>query len=159
MSSTNYKLLHTRDERLTNQPVHFAVKTGGSSISNVEYNAQSKSTTSHSWQINPPAGVFIDRRVMWKSKFRIKLSGIARAGVKLAVYGTDTVLAPFPLHEMCLNQTAQVNGSSVSVNVNDIKAGLLQLYRNEDLALLNSTSPTHRYTEAIGFINSPFKLN
>ena len=64
MSSTNYKLLHTRDERLTNQPVHFAVKTGGSSISNVEYNAQSKSTTSHSWQINPPAGVFIDRRVM-----------------------------------------------------------------------------------------------
>ena len=62
MSSTNYKLLHTRDERLTNQPVHFAVKTGGSSVSNVEYNAQSKSTTSHSWQINPPAGVFIDRR-------------------------------------------------------------------------------------------------
>ena len=63
--------------------MHFAVKTGGSSISNVEYNAQSKSTTSHSWQINPPAGVFIDRRVMWKSKFRTKLSGIARNGVKL----------------------------------------------------------------------------
>ena len=162
MSSTNYKLLHTRDERLTNQPVHFAVKTGGSSISNVEYNAQSKSTTSHSWQINPPAGVFIDRRVMWKSKFRIKLSGIARAGVKLAEYGSNTVLAPFPLHEMCLNQTAQVNGSSVSVNVNDIKAGLLQLYRNEDLALLNSTSPTqadayYDYVATSAFNNSPFR--
>ena len=67
MTSTNFKLLHIRDERLFTEPVNFAVKSGANSISNTQYNAQSRSLTSHSWQITCPAGVYLDKRVMWYS--------------------------------------------------------------------------------------------
>ena len=164
MTSTNFKLLHIRDERLFTEPVNFAVKSGANSISNTQYNAQSRSLTSHSWQITCPAGVYLDKRVMWYSTFVVKCSGTPVNLKKLLNYGVDTVLSQFPLHEMVLNMTAQINGSSVSINLNDVKQGLLSLYKDEELKELNSTTPTmsdnfYLNSDASSDlnINSPFK--
>ena len=164
MTSTNFKLLHIRDERLFTEPVNFAVKSGANSISNTQYNAQSRSLTSHSWQITCPAGVYLDKRVMWYSTFVVKCSGIPAINKKILNYGVDTVLSQFPLHEMVLNMTAQINGSSVSINLNDVKQGLLSLYKDEELKELNSTTPTmsdnyYLNSDASNVLNanSPFK--
>lgn len=164
MTSTNFKLLHIRDERLFTEPVNFAVKSGANSISNTQYNAQSRSLTSHSWQITCPAGVYLDKRVMWYSTFVVKCNGTPANTKKLLNYGVDTVLSQFPLHEMVLNMTAQINGSSVSINLNDVKQGLLSLYKDEELRELNSTTPTmsdnfYLNSDASSDlnINSPFK--
>ena len=164
MTSTNFKLLHIRDERLFTEPVNFAVKSGANSISNTQYNAQSRSLTSHSWQITCPAGVYLDKRVMWYSTFVVKCSGTPLNAKKLLNYGVDTVLSQFPLHEMVLNMTAQINGSSVSINLNDVKQGLLSLYKDEELKELNSTTPTmsdnfYLNSDASDVLNanSPFK--
>jgi hypothetical protein len=83
---------------------------------------------------------------------------------KLLNNGVDTVLSQFPLHEMVLNMTAQINGSSVSINLNDVKQGLLSLYKDEELKELNSTTPTmsdnfYLNSDASNVLNanSPFK--
>jgi hypothetical protein len=76
----------------------------------------------------------LDRNIVWKSTYKLTITGTPAAGVYLVDLGNRDALAPLPLHMSATTLQVQVNNNSVSVNIRDVLPQLLRMY-GDDRAL------------------------
>ena len=146
MSSTSadFKTVNITDPRLHfDDQINYGVRGGASSISSVTFPAQSKSLTSHSFQINVPSlNTVVSKRVLWKCKVVYKVIGrVTEPGTFLVNYGKTCAPSVFPLHQSCITQTCQINSNTISINTRDVMLPLLRLNSKDAINDLNSISP------------------
>lgn len=143
MSSSDFKTIHIIDDRLKDvKEISYGVRTGGSSVSTVVYQAQSQSVNSMSFSIQVPSqNVVCDRRVLWTSSVVLRLIGIPKNGETLIQPGYSGALAPFPLHSLCQTQQCQINSNTISVNTRDILYPILKLHDRKSISDYNSSTP------------------
>lgn len=146
MSSTSadFKTVNIVDPRLHfDDQINYGVRGGSSAISSVTFPAQSKSLTSHSFQINVPSlNTIVSKRVLWKCKVVYKVSGkVTNIGDFLVQYGKTCAPSVFPLHQACITQTCQINSNTISINTRDVMLPLLRLNSKDAINDLNSISP------------------
>ena len=113
----------------------FGVVKSGQNVTTQVYPATSASPSSQTFSIQTPSEVTIlDRNIVWKSTYRLTISGTPAAGHYLVDLGNRDALAPLPLHMSATTLQVQVNNNSVSVNIRDVLPQLLRMY-GDDRAL------------------------
>ena len=116
MSSSEFARVLVRDERLDCHPsIPFAVYKSGQNVTVATFNAISQSTSSHTYNIQVPSETtIIDRRVMWESTVRFRITVNLQAGSNSAISGNQTEaivstakstgFGPWPLNTLCTTQ-------------------------------------------------------
>ena len=113
----------------------FGVVKSGQNVTTQIYPSTSQSNASQTFSIQTPSEVTIlDRNIVWKSTYKLTISGTPAAGVYLVDLGNRDALAPLPLHMSASTLQVQVNNNSVSVNIRDVLPQLLRMY-GDDRAL------------------------
>lgn len=151
------------DSRLNIKPtIDFAVYQGGQNVSQQQFSATTFNSSSHNYVIQVPSTTVVtDRRVLWQSTVEFTITGIPIAGNYLVNYGTTDSFAPFPLHQLCNTINAQINNTSVSVNMQDCLPGILRCMDKESLSKYSNTTPVYLDTyrdaspDQIGYVNNP----
>ena len=151
------------DSRLNIKPtIDFAVYQGGQNVSQQQFSATTFNSSSHNYVIQVPSTTVVtDRRVLWQSTVEFTITGIPIAGSYLVNYGTTDSFAPFPLHQLCNTINAQINNTSVSVNMQDCLPGILRCMDKESLSKYSNTTPVYLDTyrdaspDQIGYVNNP----
>ena len=163
MSNDFEKVLITDDKLDIQNKIKFGVFRGGSSVNYQTFNALSKSANSQTFSIQIPSeSVAVDRRVLWRCKVVIKLTGTAvrPAGVYLFDYGKTDGWAAFPLHQMVNNMTAQINSTSVNFQTSDLLPAIMRILPEDMLGHFNSYTPTYQdkyfdYADGVSANNNP----
>jgi len=121
----------------------FGVVKSGQNVTTQIYPSTSQSPASQTFSIQTPSEVTIlDRNIVWKSTYKLTISGTPAAGVYLVDLGNRDALAPLPLHMSATTLQVQVNNNSVSVNIRDVLPQLLRMYGDDrTLARWNGICP------------------
>lgn len=162
----NVLLLDPRLEGSRDGKINFAVKSGAQNISQVNYNAVSQGTSSHTYNVTVPSqSVLIDRYVEWATDFTFRINFNAPIALNAArtaqfQYGITEAFAAFPLNSMVTTMSATINSTTVSQNQRDLMPMFLQMLDEETMRELNSGCPTARdnyfqFEDAIQAINNP----
>jgi hypothetical protein len=110
----------------------FGVVKSGQNVTTQIYPSTSQSNASQTFSIQTPSEVTIlDRNIVWKSTYKLTISGTPAAGVYLVDLGNRDALAPLPLHMSATTLQVQVNNNSVSVNIRDVLPQLLRMYGDD----------------------------
>lgn len=150
----------------------FAVRSGASQTTYQRFPATSASNSSLIFSVQVPSeNVVIGRDVLLTSglSFTMTAGNAAGAGNPGAVpvgasafnYGVSDALQAFPLASLMTTATAQINNTSVSVNLQDILPSLLRMNNSRELYRFNSTTPSlpdqayARYAQALLSNNNP----
>ncbi len=140
-----------RDASLNDISSHidFAVKKGPSQLTSQEFLANSSSASQLSWNITPPSeSTAISRRIMLKSTVLFTLNIGVAAGANLGTtyawrYGVRDALQSFPLQKLITTLTCSINNTSVSINMQDVLPGLLQMIDKRVLQEYHGSTPTY----------------
>jgi len=121
----------------------YAVKSGASSCTYQTFKATSVSNSSMSFNIVVPSeSIVLDRHLMLKTTFGIQLTiANVQAGARALDLGLTSSLQSFPISSNMTSCTAQINNTSVSVNLKDILPLLMRCTNLEDLEKYNATAP------------------
>jgi len=113
-------------------------------MTSAQFNAISKSNTSHTFNIQVPSEqTLIDRRVLWQSTVVLSfVTASVPVGQPPMNYGVSDALAPFPLHNLASVMTATINNNSVSVNIRDVLPSILRFNDSRELQRYNGYTPT-----------------
>jgi hypothetical protein len=150
----------------------FAVRSGASQTTYQRFPATSASNSSLIFSVQVPSeNVVIGRDVLLTSgiTFTMEAGNAAGAGNPGAVavgatvfdYGYTDALQAFPLASLMTTATAQINNTSVSVNLQDVLPSLLRMNNSRELYRFNSTTPSlpdqayGRYAQGLGANNNP----
>lgn len=150
----------------------FAVRSGASQTTYQRFPATSASNSSLIFSVQVPSeNVVIGRDVLLTSgiTFTMKAGNAAGAGNPGAVpvggvvfdYGNTDALQAFPLASLMTTATAQINNTSVSVNLQDVLPSLLRMNNSRELYRFNSTTPSlpdqayGRYAQGLTANNNP----
>jgi hypothetical protein len=141
--STDFQKVLVKDDRLNcSDSIRYAVQKGGQNITSAQFKAVSATPSSHTYNIQVPSEqTIIDRRVLWRSKVKIRVADPAFTSDNITIGLTDA-LAPFPLHQLVSVMTATINNNSVSINMRDVLPALLRLIDDKELARYNGYTPT-----------------
>ena len=150
-ASSDFERILVKDDRIgcITDKIKYGVLKGGQNVTSQTFNAISKSSSAHVFNIAVPSlETIISREVLWKSSFTLRIE--TDATVKrdhfpyfyMVNYGVTDALAPFPLHQLVNTMTATINNNSVSVNVQDVLPAILRLADPDELALYDATTPT-----------------
>jgi len=161
MSSDFAKKLVYDDRLMVSDSIDYAVIKGGSQVTQATFGAISQSTSSVTFNVQVPSEqTIIDRRVLWKSTFIVRVAGTPTINTYLLRYGYDTALGPFPLHNLCSVMSATINNNTVSTNIQDVLPSLLRMNDQRELMAYNSTTATQFdnyqvYSDGIAAANNP----
>ncbi len=155
-----------RESRLNDvsSQIDYAVRQGPSQSSYQQYNANTQSTSNVNFVINPPSeSVVLDRRLLFQAKldFTVTVSAGVKQDDNVFPYGFGGVgFKPFPLSNLITVASANINNTSVSVNLQDILPSLLRTMDIEDLAEYQNMSPIYPdnykdYKKALQTNNNP----
>jgi hypothetical protein len=141
----SFKTLLVEDARISDltSDLGYAVESGAASVTYQQFGAISQSASQITFQIQcPNENVIIDRAVRIQSTLAISvaIAGVT-AGALAFNYGQNDSLQAFPLASLMLTLQAQINNTSVSVNLQDILPQILRLNDNRELLRYNSTTP------------------
>ena len=149
--STDFQRILLKDDRIgciTDQ-IKYGVLKGGQNVTSQEFNAISKSTSAHVFNIAVPSlETIISREVLWTCDvtFKIVQDQAAKdagfAHMFTVNYGVTDALAPFPLHQLVSTMTTTINNNSVSMNIQDVLPVMLRMSDPDELAEYDSTTPT-----------------
>jgi len=167
MSQQIEPILVKDDILMCSDKIGFAVSKGGQNVSFQRFPATSTSSTSHVYTINVPStNVVMSREVLWTSEVTLTVSGIPAQDKYLLEADPDNNLydcvAPFPLHQLTTNLSAQINNTTVSNTTNQILDPILRQLEKGKLSRYNTTTPVYLdnisdYTvESATYVNSPF---
>ena len=162
MSSADFRKVLVEDARMrVTDSLPFGVVKSGQNVTTQIYPSTSQSPASTTFSIQTPSEVTIlDRNIVWKSTYKLTISGTPAAGVYLVDLGNRDALAPLPLHMSASTLQVQVNNNSVSVNIRDVLPQLLRMYGDDRaLARWNGICPlapdTYRnYGDQLGANNN-----
>jgi len=149
-SLSSFDRIIVKDDRIGRGACHlkYAALKGGQNVARqVFFNAISKPTSAHVFNIAAPSlETIISREVLWTSTLTLQTNLVnGRGGVPgiCAVNcGVTDALAPSPLHQLVNTMTATINNNSVSMNVQEVLPALLNTCAPEELAEHDSTTPT-----------------
>ena len=152
MSSTDFERILIQDDRIgcITDKIKYGVLKSGQSITAQTFNAMSKSTTAHVFNIAVPSlETIISREVLWTANFTLKIdidptvkANAAFSSMYTVNYGVTDALAPFCLSQLVNTLNVQINNTSISTNLQDVLPALLRLSDPDDLAEYESTTPT-----------------
>jgi hypothetical protein len=142
MSSSDFKLKLAYDSVLNDvsSSINYSVKKGPADRTFQSFNANSASSSSINFTINPPSeSTVVDRDVIITSKinFQIKIGDSQASpanvppGESIWNYGLSESLQSFPLNRLMTNSTLSCNNVSISVNNSDVLPGLLRCLPKE----------------------------
>jgi len=152
--------------------IDFAVKSGASNKTYQRFPSTSASNSSLIFQITVPSeNVVIDRNVLINTGLSFTMTagnsagagnpGAVPVGSKAFDYGVTDALQAFPLASLMTTATAQINNTTVSVNLQDVLPSLLRLNNSRELYRFNSSTPSlpdqayARYGQGVGANNNP----
>ena len=143
--STDYVKYHILDDRLClSDSIKYGVYQSGQNCTVNTFEALSKSTSTLTFNIQVPSEqTVIDRRVLLRNKFKIRITGTPAVGQYLVNLGSTDALAPFPVHQMISTAQITVNNNTVNLNVQDVINVLLRSNDIRELAAYNSMCPTY----------------
>ena len=161
--SQDFKKILVKDDRLNvSDTVSYAVHKGGQNMTSAQFQAISKSNTSHTFNIQVPSEqTLIDRRVLWQSTVVLAFTTAAvPVGQPPMNYGVSDALAPFPLHNLASVMTATINNNSVSINIRDVLPAILRFNDSRELQRYNGYTPTMwdsllNYADGVGSNGNP----
>ncbi len=149
----------------------FAVRSGASQTTYQRFPATSASNSSLIFSVQVPSeNVVIGRDVLLTTglSFTMTAGNAAGAGNPGAVpvgsyafdYGNTDALQAFPLASLMTTAQAQINNTSVSINLQDVLPSLLRMNNSRELYRFNSTTPSlpdqayARYADGVGANNN-----
>jgi hypothetical protein len=131
--------------------ITYGVKSGAASNTYQRFNAVSNTPNSivHNIQV-PSESVLVSREILLESvmTFNIKISVIARAGAAAGnldtdfEYGRHFALKSFPFNSLINTAQANINNTSVSINLSDVKNVFLKLMNKCELQKYFGLCPT-----------------
>jgi hypothetical protein len=150
----------------------FAVRSGASQTTYQRFPSTSASNSSLIFSVQVPSeNVVIGRDVLLTSGITFTMTagnaagtgnpGAVPSGTACFNYGVSDALQAFPLASLMTTATAQINNTSVSVNLQDILPSLLRMNNSRELYRFNSTTPSlpdqayARYAQALAASNNP----
>lgn len=123
--------------------INYAVLRGAQSISTQKFPATSQTASSHIYSVQVPSTTtVVDRNLVWGSDITFELKGTVLADKFLVEYPTNTILAPFPLNQLCTNMSVQINNTTLSLPVNQVLDPLLRSVDKDDIARWQGSTPT-----------------
>ena len=162
-AGSEFKKVLVRDNRLNvTDAIEFAVMKGSQNMTSFTANANTLSTSSHTWNIQVPSETtIIDRRVLWRSTFILQITGKSPVvGQPIINYGVTDALCAFPLHQSTSVMTCVINNNSVSSNMRDILPALLRMNDIRELQRYNGFTPVMadvvgKYSDFVGANYNP----
>ena len=163
MATSDVQFVKVQDDLLdVSDKIRYAVQKGPSQYTLNTYKAISQTPSSHVYNVVVPSeNTVINRRILWKSTCVLKVdcAGVP-PGSFPCDYGLTDALGPMPLHSLCTTIQSTINNSTVSTNINDLLAPLLQIHDSRQLAAYNSTTPTmpdnyRIYADGVLGVNNP----
>jgi hypothetical protein len=144
MASQIEPILVKDDILMATDKLSYAVLKGGQNVSVQSFPATSTSANSHVYQINVPStSVVLDRHLLWRSEIIFTVTGTPVSGRRLVDWGLNCAVAPFPLHQLVQNMSAQINNTTVSATTNQILDPILRCLSKRELARYNSTTAVY----------------
>jgi hypothetical protein len=144
MSSQINPVLVKDDILMVSDVIDYAVMKGGQNVSVQQFPATSTSSNSHVYQINVPStSVVLDRHLLWHADITFTVTGTPVTGRPLVDWGLTASPAPFILHQLCQNMSAQINNTSISATTNQILDPILRCLDKKTLARYNSTTAVY----------------
>jgi hypothetical protein len=145
MASSDFTNVLVKDSRLAaiTDSLTYAVQSGASSNTYQSFPAVSSSNSQLSFQVQVPSeNVVVSREVMLRATLNFTMEytpGVAKGFAPNLC--ADTALSPFPLNQLFVTATAQINNTSVSSNIQDILPIILQLTDQREVSCYNATTP------------------
>jgi hypothetical protein len=170
---TDFRAVLVRDSVIGDitSDIDFAVKSGASQTTYQRFPATSASNSSLIFSVQVPSeNVVIGRDVLVTTglSFTIRAGSASGAGANFVPngatafqYGRTDALQAFPLASLMTTAQAQINNTSVSVNLQDVLPSLLRLNNSRELYRYNSMTPSlpdqayARYASGVGDNNNP----
>jgi hypothetical protein len=122
----------------------FAVKSGAQNVTYQQFVATSASNSALIYSIQVPSeSIVIDRAPLLRGTiaFRDLISNVP-VGQSAFSYGETDCVQSFPLNSLFTTATAQINNTSVSVNLQDIKDALLKMTDTREILKYNGMTPS-----------------
>jgi hypothetical protein len=162
---TDFRAVLVRDSVIGDitSDIDFAVKSGASQTTYQRFPATSASNSSLIFSVQVPSeNVVIGRDVLITTglSFTINATGVPAAS-KVFQYGLTDAFQAFPLASLMTTAQAQINNTSVSVNLQDVLPSLLRLNNSRELYRFNSMTPSlpdqayAEYATGVGDNNNP----
>ena len=170
---TDFRAVLVRDSVIGDitSDIDFAVKSGASQTTYQRFPATSASNSSLIFSVQVPSeNVVIGRDVLITTglSFTLQLGSLSGTGPHAVPvgatafqYGRTDALAAFPLASLMTTAQAQINNTSVSVNLQDVLPSLLRLNNSRELYRFNSMTPClpdqayAEYAGGVGDNNNP----
>ena len=107
------------DDRLNvSSSIDYAVEKGFTSIAQNVVSASSLSTNQMSYNVVVPSmGTIIDRSVLFRNTFILKIEGTAPAGQFLVNLATTDALGSYPINSQIANYNVSINSQSYTFNI------------------------------------------
>lgn len=149
-----------KDSRIDNivDTIGYGVFSGASQSTFQQYPASSTSTNQICFNCPIPSeNTLIDRNIMIKATYKIKLSvsNVAKGSTALN-YSFGECFQAFPINSSIKTMTASINNTSFSINSQDVLQQLLKLIEPRELQKFNGFTPTlpdmyfNKYSDAVG---------
>jgi hypothetical protein len=160
-----FKTVNIVDSRIQQikSSIPFGVLSGAAQNTYQSFGAISQSTSTITYNIQVPSmSTLIDRNVLQQATVTLRITcADVPEGDKCMDYGNTDSLQAFPLNSLITTQTATINNTSVTTNLQDILAPLLRMCDNETLERYNSLTPSmpdkfwKNYANATGTNSNP----
>lgn len=141
----------------------YAVVTGASSTTYQSFTASSNSNSSLSFSVQLPSeSIVMGRDILLETDLNItlRITGVPDDGVAFK-YGLESAFSPFPFSQLIGTASAQINNTSVSINLVDVLPQLLAMNDRAYLTDFNATTPSlpdgdfGTYSDGVGATNNP----
>jgi hypothetical protein len=135
MSTSDFKTKVVYDSVLNDvsDSITYAIRKGAADSTYQRFNANSASSSSVNFTVNPPSeSTVVDRDIIIRSRVRFQLEIGSASGAQLVAgtncfqYGLREALQSFPLNRLFTTATLSVNNVSTSVNNSDVLPALLR---------------------------------
>jgi len=160
--SADFKTSLVVDPRLlVTDQIDYAVVKGAQQMNCQQYEANSKSTSSLVFSINLPSEqTIVDRRILLRTRFTLKIVGTPTNGNYLLNLGTTDALSQFPIMRSFTTMTMTLNNNSLTLNSQDVIDCLMRSLSQEELASYNGMCPNYQdtyanYADGVNAINNP----
>ena len=160
--SQDFKTVKVLDDRLcVTDEITYAVIKGAQNNTVSRFPAIAKSTSQLVFNVQVPSEqTCIDRRLLIRNKWRLRLEGNAPVGGYMINYGSSDALAPFPCSQTFSTVQSTINNNTVNINMQDVISALLRSNDQRELFAFNGTTPTafdtyQQYADAVLANNNP----
>jgi hypothetical protein len=150
----------------------YAVVSGASSTTYQQFTASSNSNSSLNWSVQLPSeSIVMGRDILLNTTMTLTINcgnvagagnyGSVPAGQPAFTYGVNSAFSPFPFSQLIGTASAQINNTTVAVNLPDLLPQFLAMNDRAFLTEFNATTPSlpdsdyGTYADAIGANNNP----